>query len=76
MRDLFDCDEAGEVAHLVGLHQIVDEFCFGNGVAELKGEVTEAVVDVAVDVRVKSDGVHSFAGLTGGVFNEGHQRTL
>ena len=76
MGDLFDRDEACEVANLVSFHKVMDEVGFGDGVAELESKITEAVVYIAIDVRVESDGVHRLAGLTRGVFNEGHQCTL
>jgi len=43
---------------------------------ELKGKITEAIVYVAIDVRVEGDRVHCLAGLTRGVFNEGHKCSL
>jgi len=76
LSDLFDRDEACEVADLVGFHQVMDKVGFGDGVAELESKITEAIVYIAIDVRVKSDSVHRLAGLTRGVLNEGHECTL
>ena len=62
--DLLDSDEGGEVLDIIHSHQVVDELGHLARMSVIESEVAEAVVDVALHVRVERRRLNIVAGQT------------